>query len=569
MLKFGNKEFRNLEEQVLQNQADIQYILQEEGVLNQFGIKVVGKVDNANQLPDQNTYVGEYGDAYAVGRTTPYDLYIWTRNFSGAGNPFWFNIGKFPVEGPEGERGPQGRQGEDGQRGSRWESKQGYPNTYFDTIADDQSLDTSTGDVYQYNGAAWVLRGNIRGPQGIQGIQGIQGPVGPVGPQGIQGPRGATGQILEIIGKLENTDQLPDPSSVANTDAYLIPDSEGKNHIWAVVGGLWTDVGVAGLQGEPGVSVQDVQLIPTGEIADIVGPMGPTGPAGPPGKDGTQVDLSDYATKEYVNDAEDTLQAQIDSIDGEIPKKLEVGNIQAGENILLNVNGNDITISAEGSGTIPDNVVTSRTSGAYTFLDFSKDDTRYSNVPLRCTFNVPGDVVPVGTNAMIYTNPFPEGNNTPAVNPSSQYPAYPNMSDRDRYQFLLAGSNNYGGVLSLKNQVKVTTDSPLTNRCTTYTPESITMKLNYNQSTDNSYNGLSTFQYYFPTLIEGKQVLLSTKSLIAGYGIQIDEQKKVNFSNSGYGIEISLAGEILPTVTEADNGKILKVVDGKWAVVDA
>lgn len=118
MLKFGNKEFRNLEEQVLQNQKDIKYILEEEGVLNEFGIKVIGKVDNVGQLPPTDTYVGEYGDAYAVGTEPPYELYIWTRAFSGTTNPFWFNIGKFPVPGPEGVQGPEGPEGPIGQRGS-------------------------------------------------------------------------------------------------------------------------------------------------------------------------------------------------------------------------------------------------------------------------------------------------------------------------------------------------------------------------------------------------------------------------------------------------------------------
>ena len=43
MIVYKNKEFRNLQEQVKKNMDDISFILQEEGVLNEFGIKVVGQ----------------------------------------------------------------------------------------------------------------------------------------------------------------------------------------------------------------------------------------------------------------------------------------------------------------------------------------------------------------------------------------------------------------------------------------------------------------------------------------------------------------------------------------------
>ena len=118
MLTIDGKQFRNLEEQVRQNQSDIKYILEEEGVLNQFGIKVIGQVSSSSELPDPNTYIGEYGDAYAVGTVTPYELYIYTRQFSGNEGPIWFNIGRFPVPGPTGPTGPQGIQGIQGIQGS-------------------------------------------------------------------------------------------------------------------------------------------------------------------------------------------------------------------------------------------------------------------------------------------------------------------------------------------------------------------------------------------------------------------------------------------------------------------
>ena len=81
MLAFGNKEFRNLQEQVLENMKNIQAIEGGSMVIGEFGIKVIGQVQNPNQLPDPETYEGEYGDAYLVGTQAPYDYYIYTRAF--------------------------------------------------------------------------------------------------------------------------------------------------------------------------------------------------------------------------------------------------------------------------------------------------------------------------------------------------------------------------------------------------------------------------------------------------------------------------------------------------------
>ena len=79
MITIGDKQYRNLEEQVKKNMDDIQYILEEEGVLNEFGIKIVGQITPSSPLPDPDTYQGEYGDAYAVGTAAPYTIYIYTR----------------------------------------------------------------------------------------------------------------------------------------------------------------------------------------------------------------------------------------------------------------------------------------------------------------------------------------------------------------------------------------------------------------------------------------------------------------------------------------------------------
>ena len=60
MLKFGNQEFRNLEEQVLKNQQDIQDFKDGNQTIAEFGITVKGILSQASLLPE---YGQNYGDA--------------------------------------------------------------------------------------------------------------------------------------------------------------------------------------------------------------------------------------------------------------------------------------------------------------------------------------------------------------------------------------------------------------------------------------------------------------------------------------------------------------------------
>ncbi|MBR0753523.1 hypothetical protein JQ604_15145 [Bradyrhizobium jicamae] len=77
--------------------------------------------------------------------------------------------------GPQGPQGVQGIQGVTGTRGSQWYEGAGPPGTISGAIANDNYLNTTNGDVYNYSGSSWGSPvGNIRGPQGIQG------PAGPV-----------------------------------------------------------------------------------------------------------------------------------------------------------------------------------------------------------------------------------------------------------------------------------------------------------------------------------------------------------------------------------------------------
>lgn len=270
MITIDGVQYRNLEEQVKKNKDDIAFILEEEGVLNQFGIRVVGEVESSSDLPDPTTYEGEFGDAYAVGTTTPYELYIYTRANGEHPTNYWFNIGQFPAPSTvPGPTGPQGPKGDTGTRGSTWTNGTSVPTSTSGYLSGDKYLNTTNGDVYNYTGNTWQLVGSIRGPQGIQGPQGN---VGPVGPQGIQGPKGDTGPAgpaFVISGTVANEGQLPDPSTLADNIAYLVGNDTDGYDLY--------------------VQLQDTQTWKNiGKIESVEGPQGEQGPQGPQGSQGPQ-----------------------------------------------------------------------------------------------------------------------------------------------------------------------------------------------------------------------------------------------------------------------------------------
>lgn len=240
MLTIDGKEYRNLEEQVEKNKSDIEYIINEQGVLNEFGIKVVGVVASQSLLPSVDTYKQEnpnweYGDTYAVGTQPPYDLLVLTRANLDNPDDYWFDIGDFPLVGPQGPEGPQGPQGLQGPTGAQ----------------------------------------GLQGPQGLQGIAGPQGPMGvqgPTGARGPEGPQGPSGEGFKIIGVLTNVSQLPTPTEENRNEGYLV-EIDGLTHMYLVTGTdnlVWTDCGpIEGIQGPQG-------------------PIGPQGPSGPQGIQGIQ-----------------------------------------------------------------------------------------------------------------------------------------------------------------------------------------------------------------------------------------------------------------------------------------
>lgn len=221
MITIRNKNLRNLEEQV-------QYLTDYHDVnqgLVQWGIRVVGQVENESELPEP--YDGEYGDAIAVGTSAPYFFYIWTRA-SIEGNPaYWFPFGQISIVGPQGPQGIQGPVGPTGESSKWYAGSELPPAVSSNYIEGDMYLNTSVGLVFRFQNGGWNPMVNIQGPQGIQGVRGIQGPQGDRGEVGPQGPRGYNGGFVNVIGTVPTTSALPDPETINNlTYAYLVGTAE-------------------------------------------------------------------------------------------------------------------------------------------------------------------------------------------------------------------------------------------------------------------------------------------------------------------------------------------------------
>ena len=271
---FDGKLYLNLEKQVQKNKEDIEYIINEEGALNQFGLRVVGQVETISDMPTIQAYKQsnpnwEYGDAFMVGASTEEatvvdvdnaTLLVLTRANTVYPNDFWMNLGKFPKPGPVGPQGPQGEQGIQGEHGLDVTSGAGLPNTQ--PPQGTTYINATTGDVYRRYNNIWQLIGNIKGATGSIGPAGPQGKTGPIGQTGATGPQGPRGIGVNILGTLTSTSQLPNPTTVGKDSAYIIP-ADGVNHLWVIEGTdnlVWTDFGTAGLgekgdKGDAGVGI--------------------------------------------------------------------------------------------------------------------------------------------------------------------------------------------------------------------------------------------------------------------------------------------------------------------------
>lgn len=222
MLITENKVLRNLQEQVAKNKSDISDILEAKAVIAEFGIRVVGEVDTEAELPDPATYSGTYGDAYTVGIQTPYDYYIFTRPNDDIPQAHWFNVGQFPMPGPQGEPGLPGAKGD---KGSMIYVENMNPTLTTGYNVGDLWINTSDNGLFQLNNNGWDRVGYVKGD------------TGPQGPKGDKGDTGAPGTPLNIVGVVNSIDLLPQPSTVNKATAYLVGASAPYT-IYVIVGDI-------------------------------------------------------------------------------------------------------------------------------------------------------------------------------------------------------------------------------------------------------------------------------------------------------------------------------------------
>ena len=265
-ITIDNVTYRNLEEQVEKNKQDIAQHYQVDRVLADWGIKVIGTVASVDDIPEGDY---SYGDAYGLTSTSPMQYVIWTRP-----NPnldidtdYWLNVGALSLVGPQGATGPQGPQGPQGVRGSKWTAATTNPTLITGYNMQDQWLNTTTGDVFEFRGNVWAKLGNIRGPQGVQGPTGPKGEQGIQGPVGPQGPKGDTGSSFKVGGKLASVDLLPEPTEENRHIGYAVARTDNTYDLYIVTGTtelVWSNMG---------------------RIEGVEGPQGPVGPQGPAGAD--------------------------------------------------------------------------------------------------------------------------------------------------------------------------------------------------------------------------------------------------------------------------------------------
>lgn len=230
--------------------------------------QILGYYPTFEQLKSAQTNPAA-GDAYGVGASAPYTIYIWD-----GVNLEWVDNGT--IQGPAGPQGEQGPKGEPGPQGPQGEQGPVGP----------QGEQGPVGPQGEQGPAGPQGEQGLQGEQGPRGETGPQGPQGETGPQGPRGEKGDTGAGFKVLDYYTSLSALETAIPSPNVgDAYGIGTAEpydiyiyGENSGWVNNGplqGAKGDTGPQGPQGEQG---------PEGPQ----GPQGETGPEGPQGPQGEQ-----------------------------------------------------------------------------------------------------------------------------------------------------------------------------------------------------------------------------------------------------------------------------------------
>lgn len=181
MLQFGNKEFRNLQEQVEKNKEDIES-------LRSGGIKISAWLTE-NQLAEYITeeHVGNY---VIVSRSGVDHLYVITKRLNGG--LIADDLGEYPkaIEGPQGEKGEQGDKGEPGREilsfGSQLPRAENFENGQLALL----TAGIHKGRLSKVVDGQWVTQCSLIGPQG---------PIGENGTEVVGNPDNAANDTLTKI----------------------------------------------------------------------------------------------------------------------------------------------------------------------------------------------------------------------------------------------------------------------------------------------------------------------------------------------------------------------------------
>lgn len=239
--------------QIEKNRQDIDAIINDAVAFNYIGMKVVGQVNTADELPkkaDYEVWPFNYGDAFAVGTKDPYTYYLWTRAFGAYLSDHWFNIGVFP--GPSTVPGPKGDTGDPGPA----------PNltigTVTSTLSQPQVTIEGTSPNYTLN---FKLQKGDKGDPGTNGRNGVDGK---------NGKDGTNAVIYTVKGAVDTVSQLPAATSVSTDTAYVVKDGSLLYGIMVQNGtNIWYNYGSTsvGPRGPAGVGTTDLNKVqfPEGE----------------------------------------------------------------------------------------------------------------------------------------------------------------------------------------------------------------------------------------------------------------------------------------------------------------
>lgn len=163
---------------------------------------------------------------------------------STTGDVFEWNGASWAAKGSI--QGPTGATGAPGSPGVKWFTGTGTP-TDPGSNSGDLYLDGDLGDVYEWSGTSWSPVGNLAGPVGPQGIQGVQGPKGDTGNAGADGADGDSAYAVAVS------------NGFIGTEAQWLASLVGEQ-------GPKGDTGPAGPPGDPNL-LADIAF--TGSASDL------------------------------------------------------------------------------------------------------------------------------------------------------------------------------------------------------------------------------------------------------------------------------------------------------------